>query len=202
MTASGPATTYSIVLPPGWRRIPARSGSAAAIRAAVREALSVVPKDGPRDRVARFRVELEGRLTNLVREVRSKGAIDLCLPVLPIYGTPMPASFIVSQVTIAALAAIPTAEVLAFLAAQDDECQPVIVDGASGLRIDRMAGPAPENGVELPSRRVDYALPVPGTADQWLVIAFSAVGPKGPDDDIATLLTGLFDAIMTTFQWG
>lgn len=202
MTDSRAIREYSIVLPPGWRRIPVRSGSAAAIRTAVGEALSALPKDAPRDKITPYRAELERRLTDLVRDVRGKGGIDLCLPVLPVYGAPMPASFVVSQVTIGSSDAVPMAEVLAFLAAQDDESHPVIVGGTSGLRIDRMAGPDPDSGVDLPSRRVDYAVPVPGTTDQWLVIAFSAMGPKGAGDDIATLLTSLFDAMMTTFRWG
>ena len=44
-------------------------------------------------------------------------------------------------------------------------------------------------------------LKVPGDPERWLVIAFSTLGGGDPDDDIARLLAGLFDAMMSTFRW-
>jgi hypothetical protein len=203
-SAGRPSAGYSIVLPPGWRRIPVRWGSKKAIREAVDEAFSVLPKDAPPDKVGPYRKELERRLTDMVRDARSKGGIDLCLPVLPVYGAPMPASFVVADISEALRSAgeVPDpAQAIAFFAADNDHACPVTVDGAMGLRIER-TGKAPlEKNEEFGVHQVDYVLSVPGTRDRWLAVYFATLGGGNPDDQVAALLTGLFDAMMTTFRW-
>ena len=201
------ARGYSIVLPPGWRRIPVRSGAEKAVRAAVKEAFAVLPRDAPPDRVGPRRMELECRLMKTVRDARGKGGIDLCLPVVPVYGSPLPASFIVSELFLAQSAdADVAASIVALLAAAQttDEhaaVHPVTVDGAEGLRLERTAGPLPASDVQHGSRRVDYVLPVPGDRARWLAVVFSALGAGDPHDQVAVLLTSLFDAMMSTFRW-
>jgi hypothetical protein len=201
--APGPGATasgYSIVLPPGWRKIPVRSGAEQAIRAAVKEAFAVLPRDAPPDRVGPHRVELERRLMKMAREARGHGGIDLCLPVVPVYGAPLAASFIVSELFGGPSAA--PAGVVARLTAEDDTTHRVSIDGAEGVRAERTGGPIPGQGVDSGSRRVDYVLAVPGHPDRWLAVAFSTLGAGSPDDQVAVLLTSLFDAMMSTFRWG
>jgi hypothetical protein len=48
---------------------------------------------------------------------------------------------------------------------------------------------------------VDYAVPVPGAAARWLLVAFSTLGAGDPDDQVARMLVQLFDAMMSTFRW-
>lgn len=194
------ATGYSIVLPPGWRRIPVRSGTEQAIRAAVKEAFAVLPRDAPVDRVGPHRLELERRLKKMAREARRTGGIDLCLPIVPVYGTPLAASFIVSELALP-LAADAT-EVLTVVAAGNDRAQPVIVDSSEGLRVERIGEPAPDSSIEVASRRVTYVVAAPGNPGRWLVVTFSTLGGGDPEDQIALLLTSLFDAMMSTFRWG
>jgi hypothetical protein len=145
--------------------------------------------------VGPHRVELERRLREAAREARSRGGIDLCLPIVPVDGTPLAASFLVSEVLSRSSARAVIAQ------ASDDEAQPVTISGTGGLRAERIRGPIPDRGIETGSRHVDYILPVPGCADRWLVVAFSALGAGDPDDHVALLLTGLFDAMMITFRW-
>jgi len=195
---------YSIVLPPGWRRIPVRWGSKRAIREAVDEAFSVLPKDAPPDRVGPYRKELERYLTELVRDARTKGGIDLYLPVLPVYGAPMPASFVVADISEALRPAgeVPDpAQAIAMFAAGDDHAHPVTVDGAMGLRIEKTGKASLEKGEEFVTYQVDYVLSVPGTRDRWLAVYFATLGGGRTDDQVAALLTSLFDAMMTTFRW-
>jgi len=118
--------------------------------------------------------------------------------VLPMHGAPVGASFIVSELS---LGTADPAMVVAHLVTEDDAVLPVTVDEAVGLRIERAAGPSPGEGIDVGSRRVDYVLKVPGDPERWLVIAFSTLGGGDPDDDIARLLAGLFDAMMSTFRW-
>jgi hypothetical protein len=67
--------------------------------------------------------------------------------------------------------------------------------------VERVGDPVPEKGVDVGSRRVDYILAVPRNPGRWLVVTFSTLGAGHPDDQIALLLTNLFDAIMSTFRW-
>ncbi len=195
---------YSVVLPPGWRRIPVRWGSKKAIREAADEAFSVLPKDAPPDTVGPYRKELERYLTDLVRDARTKGGIDLYLPVLPVYGAPMPASFVVADISEALRPAgemLDPAQAIAVFAADNDHVNPVTINGAMGMRIEKTGKGSLEQSEEFGAHQVDYILSVPGTRDRWLAVYFSTLGGGDPDDQVAALLTSLFDAIMTTFRW-
>ena len=164
---------YSIVLPPGWHRIPVRWGSKKAIREAVDDAFSVLPKDAPPDKVGPYRKELERHLTDLVRDARSKGGIDLCLPVQPVYGAPMTASFVVADISEALRSdgeAPDPAQAIALFAADNDHVNPVTVDGAMGLRIEKTGKASLEKDDEFGAHQVDYVLSVPGTRDRWLAV--------------------------------
>jgi hypothetical protein len=164
----------------------------------------VLPKDAPRDKVGPYRKELERHLTDLVRDARTKGGIDLYLPVLPVYGTPMPASFVVADISEAlrsAGEAPDPAQAIVMFAADNDHARPVTVDGAVGLRIEKTGSASLEKSEEFGTHQVDYVLSVPGTRDRWLAVYFSTLGGGNPDDQVAALLTSLFDAMMTTFRW-
>jgi hypothetical protein len=193
------ATGYSVVLPPGWRKIPLRTGTDKAIRAVIREAFATLPRDAPPDKVGPHRLQLERTLTRTARAARGKGGIDLYLPAGPVYGAPLAASFIVSELS---LGPADPAGVAAMLEVADDAMEAVTVNGSDGLRAERTAGPSPEHDVDFASRRVDYILPVPGRGGRWLAVAFSTLGGGSPEDDIAILLAELFDAVMSTFRWG
>ena len=195
---------YSIVLPPGWHRIPVRWGSKKAIREAVDDAFSVLPKGASPDKVGPYRKEMERYLTDLVKDARNKGGIDLYLPVLPVYGAPMPASFVVADISEALRPAgeVPDpAQAIAMFAADNEHAHPVTVDGAVGLRIEKTGKASLKKSQEFGTHQVDYVLSVPGIRDRWLAVYFATLGGGNPDDQVAALLTTLFDAMMTTFRW-
>jgi hypothetical protein len=208
----GTASGYTLVLPTGWRRIPVREGSKAAIRTILDEIFARYPAGESRDQVIKHRVQLEGRLTDMVRKARAAGGIDLYLPVEYVHGTAVPASFVVSQATLGqpddGVPADP-AQVVAFLVTETGgtagstpvEAAPAEVDGVACARTETVAAPDPGQDVPLGSRRVDYVVPVPGQPGQWLISAFSTVGDGDPGGEFARLLVSLFDAIMLTFRW-
>ena len=197
---AGPAG-YTLVLPPGWERIPARQGADDAIRAILDAKFKELPPDLPRDKLAPYRAEIEGKLRKAAAQARKNGAIDLYLPVQLRNGLPVPASFVVSE------GAIPTAgvaepdQIVGALVAESADGTPVTVDGVSGARSERSAGPDPDQGIEYGSRRVDYMVPVPGETGRWLLFAFSTLGAGDPGDQVARMLVQLFDAMMSTFRW-
>lgn len=190
------ATGYAIVLPPGWRRIPLRSGTENAIRAAAKHAMQV-PSNVPPDKISSCRLELERRLTKAARTARAKGGIDIYLPAGQVYETPVAASFVVSELD---LTPVDHADVVARLAAGDTKSQLVTLDGSDGLRIERMFISASEEP-GIPSANVDYVVPVPGRPGRWLTIAFSTLTSDAPGAQLSRLLIQLFDAIMSTFEW-
>jgi hypothetical protein len=195
-------TGYTVVLPPGWVRVPVRYGSAKAIRVAVDEALKSVPRNVPRDRIAPYRVELEGRLRKMVTTARGQGGIDLYLPAAPMHGLPVSASFIVSEGTIGDSGRdVDSVHVVNYLATENGEGAPVTVDGTHAVRRERTAPPEQAAELDAGSRRVDYMVPIPGSQNRWLIIAFSTMGGGDPEDGLSGVLVELFDAIMSTFRW-
>src|SRR5260370_14377979 len=67
-------TGYTIVLPGGWRRIPARDGTDKAIKGILDEVIGRVSRDLPRDKVTPVRLELQRRLSHMIKKARLKGA--------------------------------------------------------------------------------------------------------------------------------
>lgn len=203
--ASRTVAGYTVVLPPGWCRIPVRHGSGKAVRAAVDEALKSVPRTVSRDKIAPYRAELEGRLTAMVTRARGQGAVDLYLPAAPMHGLPVSASFIVSEGVIGDQGTDGTdadpAQVVAYVAAEDAGSRPVTVDGGPAVRREHTAAPEEAAEIDAGSRRVDYMMPLPGNHGRWLIAAFSTLGGGDPCDELSGVLVELFDAIMATFRW-
>jgi hypothetical protein len=195
------AAGYAMVLPPGWRRIPVRQGTAEAIKEILDEVVGRVGSSGDREKLVRARVEIQGRLTTMAARARENGGVDLYLPVEYVHGIAVPASFLVSEGAPGGLSDGSRDEIVAALAAADDSATLVEVDGVTGVRTELVAPPDPANDVPLASRRVDYVLPLPGPGCRWLMVVFSTLGDSDPEGEFAGILVQLFDAIMSTFQW-
>jgi len=197
---SGPVTGYSIVLPPGWRRIPIQHGTRTAIREIADEVLGRRPQHISPDQVAPYRVQIEHRLSELAKKTRTLGGVDLYLPIACAHGTAIPASFIVSEGSPLASGVVDPGQVAGYLASAED-ASPAMVDGCKGARMEHTAAAEVASGIPAGSRRVDYVLPVPGHASRWLIVTFSTPGDGDPAGEFARLLVHLFDSIMLTFRW-
>jgi hypothetical protein len=187
---------YRLVVPQEWQKIPVQRGTDKAIKELLDKAFA---KHG-RDEVAQYRRELEARLKKAVRQARTNAGVDMFLP----FGNRernLPASFLISYVEFGSVNAPPKEAVLTEVSSSLAGAVPVTLDGTAGVRTQRVYPAEPERDVPYPSTRIEYLLPVPGTADSWLSAAFSTVGGNGPDDVLAKLLCGLFHAIMSTFRW-
>ena len=195
------AAGYTLVLPPGWERIPARAGADEAIKAILDAKFKELPPDLPRDQLAPYRAEIEGKLRRAAAQARKNGAIDLYLPVQLRNGLPVPASFVVSEGAIPTAGAGEPEQIVGYLVAESNGGAAVTVDGVTGARSEQAAGPDPDQGIDYGSRRVDYVLPLPGQDGRWLLFAFSTLGAGDPDDQVARVLVQLFDAVMSTFRW-
>lgn len=195
-TVPGKVDGYRLVVPDEWQKIPVQRGSDRAITNLLDRAFA---RHG-RDEVAQYRRELETRLKKVVKQARMNAGVDVYLP-LGHRERNLPASFLISFVEFGSVNAPEQRQVLDQLRSTTSGGVPVRIDGTNGLRTQRTYEADPEREVDHPSRRVEYILPVPGTADSWLVSSFSTFGAGDPNDDMARLLCGLFDAIMGTFRW-
>lgn len=200
---SGP-TGYTLVLPPGWVQVPVDSRADGAVRRLVAEALEDPPREVPPDTLATLRRRLEGQLLAAVRSARDNGGSELYLPVAPLGGVLMPASFVVGEVDLQAPephAGDVVVAVLARLLAEDERARPVELDGAPALRTERALPARPDAmlGVDAAARGIDYLVAVPGRPGRWLAVSFTALVVE--DDDLTELLVELFDAVLTTFRW-
>jgi hypothetical protein len=197
-TGTGSPTGYALVLPPGWVRVPLRSGTDEVLAGILDRTFAGLPAD----RYGPLRSELEGRLRRQVRTARANGGLDLYLPVERVHGATLAASFVVAEVSFDDERA-PAPAVLAALLGKDGDESVVTVGGTVAVRSQRTTVAAPRDEDELPgSRRVEYLVPVPGDGRRWVTLAFSTVAPSGDGpDDLAGVLTDLFDAVVTTFRW-
>jgi hypothetical protein len=176
-------------------------GSRRAIQDVLDEVFGRLPRNLPRDKVMPYRLELERRLQEIVRQARGKGAVDVYLPVEYVHGVVVPASFIVSKGSPGTGEPHGAEQIVACLMEESADGSPITVDGVAGVRIERISAPDPARAIPAASRRVDYVLPVPGTPCDWLVVAFSTLGGGHPDGRFTQLLVELFDAVMSTFRW-
>lgn len=209
-TAAATPVGYTLVLPPGWARIPLREGTAKALDEKVFRGIERIPAEVPRDKGMAFRAEVRRRVEGMVREARAGGGLDLYVPVRARPGMVLGASFVVAEVVGAQAVEDAGAEsVLARLVGESRGGAPGEVRevaGTLGARWEYVEPPALDDGVETYSRHVDYTVPVPreGPGEgpgRWLVVAFSTMGDGDPGSEFTRALAELFDALMTTFRW-
>lgn len=188
---------YALVLPPGWRRIPVRSGSEQVIAGIVDAAFA----EFSRDVVATRRRGLREGLRAQVERARRTGGLDLYIPVAPMHGHVVPASFLVAETD---RGGTETEAVLAILGAENPGARVLAVDGAPAVRFEReVTAPLDPDEPEslATSRRVEYSIAVPGDPGRWLTVGYSVLMTAAPNVEITALLVDLFDAVMSTFRW-
>ena len=186
---------YSLVLPPGWVRVPVHGDVDKTLDEAIARAL---PPDLPRDEATPVKVRIKGRLLKAAAESRDMGALDLYLPLEGMHGLAIPASFIVTDIP------VPPGqdEAAAVRELVNSGAEPVSVEGDDALRLDEtiQADSLLNDEVTTPSRRITYLIPAPGVP-HWVSVTFSTIGDGDPVSEFTEVLIGLFDAIMTTFRW-
>jgi hypothetical protein len=194
-----------VILPPGWLRLDTRSvhGTDELDRELDR-VLTTVPRDSFGPLVAEARKQAH----TVLDQARIAGALDLYLPLGGMHGTAVPASFLVSMVASEgpppdlAGAQDPEAvsgQVAALLAARMPQGEVREMPAGIAVRSRRII-PA-QGPSSWPGARVDYHWPMPSEPLRWALASFTTIGAGKPDDDVAELLVGLFDAIMLTWRW-
>lgn len=202
-------SSYRLVLPRPWVRIPVQTGTEERVREVVTEVAARAPKDVPPDQLGPWRRELERRLVADVRAARDYGGVDFYLPSDTWHGFLVGASFVVSEVSPPGQRPDELDEdgavgqVLAELVRTSPETQPVTIADTTWVRAERVEAADPDRAadLDLATRRVEYLTAVPAEPRRWVLVAFSCTGDGDPRGDLATLTVELFDAIMGTWRW-
>jgi hypothetical protein len=182
MPAAEPAPPgdFTVLLPPGWVRIPldGREKAAAAALATAKVSDLAEPQRN------QAREHLLGMLRLAIRHAREAGGIDIMMSLAEREGIPLAASCLVSYV---------------------EQDPPVSVgrlatefgtDGGDVTQRELAGRPAVRRRyLEGPVTRVDYHLPVPGRRG-LLTMAFAT-----PLEPLADPLVLLFDAIAESLRW-
>ncbi|WP_194926373.1 hypothetical protein [Catenulispora pinisilvae] len=188
---------YTILLPPGWIRV----SLSQPLDKAVEDITDRMFARLQRDAFPAERRKIEETVREIVRKAKADNGIDLYLPVEELHGVTVAASFIVGglfmQGEVDALAALTLSGQLAADGSLAD------IDGSVGARVERTQAADAARGeiVDVATRHVDYAFPIPNDDRRWLTVTFSTPGGGVPDDQVADALVELFDAMMSTFAW-
>lgn len=200
-------TSYRVVLPNPWIRMPVQTGTEERVHELVEEAARNLPKDSPPDQVGPWKRELERRLVNNIVSAREYGGIDFYFPVDDWHGVLTAASFVVSEITPPGVtpddAEGAVGAVFAEMVAGSAGATPVSIDDTVWVRTERVVAADLERVKELdtPTRRVSYVTAVPDDPDRWILSAFSCAGDGDPDSELTRVIVELFDAIMGTWRW-
>ncbi|MFC8661606.1 hypothetical protein [Streptomyces sp. NPDC057199] len=194
---------FNIVPPPGWDTIPLQGGTRDAIERIVRKSVSQLPAGFPKDDIPKARLQLTKELKRTVRQARNSDGLTLYLPVERMHGMIIPASFVASEPLAAPTGKnIEAQAVLIDLARDAEDASLRQLDGTAAVRTLQKLPADPDKGVEVPSWRVQYTVPIPDSAPaQWLTFSFSTLVAPNMDIEFTETLVELFDAVMTTFRW-
>ena len=197
------ASSFVMVLPPGWVRLPSREQDHLALRAKIEEIVAeVLPASLPRDSAEPWRGELRKRLSGVVLDAEEAGASAVYLPISQVDGVVIPASFVESEVDDGG--EVDPVEVLAAILGETltlDGWR--TIDGSPAARTDHVSTRVQHKGdwPEVTTRQVVYTIAVPHQRGRWVVLSFSAVSGDNPSVALSDALVYLFDALMTTFRW-
>ncbi|WP_229703620.1 hypothetical protein [Streptomyces albiflavescens] len=164
--------------------------------------MSQLPAGFPKDDIPKARLQLTKELKQTVRQARNSDGLTLYLPVERMHGMLIPASFVASEPLGAPAGNIEPEAVLIDLARDAEEASARELDGTAAVRILQKLPADPDKGVEVPSWRVQYTVPITHSVPaQWLTFSFSTLTTPDMDIEFTETLVELFDAVMTTFRW-
>lgn len=201
MTSPGAvARDYTMLLPPGWARIPLDDQVPLRIRSLVAERLGAAPAE----RREALRTGLTRELTSVLGAAARRGGIDVLLSIDPVAGEPVPASALVTHLAGQgggnALDALVGTLVVGGADHTVRELGVVEVAGGPAVRRlsarrERVPDEGDLRGGVLHVTQVDYFVPLPGT-DDLLVLTFST-----PIEQLGPPLVRLFDVMAESFRW-
>jgi hypothetical protein len=192
---------FTMLLPPGWARIPLDDRAPVRVRSLVARRLGAAPAE---QREA-LRASLTKELTATLATAARNGGLDVFLSLDPVAGMPVPASALVTHLAVGEGGDDPLGPLMARFAAGGaglvvEEIGVVAVADAPAVRrlsSRREAVPpaGDQPGGVFRVTQLEYLVPVPDVGGV-LVIAFST-----PVEWLGPSLVGLFDVMATSLRW-
>jgi hypothetical protein len=180
-TAATTPRDFTVLLPPGWARLPLDGSETAQAAALAAAAVSALPQ--PQREQARLGLLRMLRAT--LRDARAAGGIDVLLSLAERDGIPLAASCLVTYLDDDG-ARMPLPGLAAVLAARGGAVEAAEIARGPAVRHRHSGGRV---------TRLDYYLPVPGRPG---LLALSFATPVEP---LADALVVLFDAITESLRW-
>jgi len=201
-------TDYTMLLPPGWARLPVGPAAGSAVTRLVNQRFQSLPAD-KRDVVRR---RLRREILSLLDRAEAAGGIEVHLLVDPVRGHTVSAACLASYVASPSPGRqVSAADLLPEIEGDAAMVTLATVGGAAAVRRYYVAEQSPElagldpatadndtttGHAALPrTTHVDYIVPVPG-GDGHLLMSFSTA-----TGEVADQLVLLFDAMSTTLRW-
>ena len=191
---------FSLLMPPGWARIPLDDRVPLRIKNLVAERLA----NAPAEYREALRSSLTRELTDTLASAARQGGLDVLLSLDPVAGQPVPASALVTHLQ-GQPVEDPLSSLLGTMAAGSEELDVreldvVEVAGGPALRRlstrgERVAPIGELPGGVLQVTQLEYVVPVPGE-DGLLVLAFST-----PIEQLGPPLVKLFDVMASSLRW-
>ena len=191
---------FSVLMPPGWARIPLDDRVPLRIKNLVAERLA----NAPAEHREGLRSSLTRELTDTLASAARQGGLDVLLSLDPVAGQPVPASALITHLQ-GQSGEDPLSSLLGTLAAGSEELdvrELDVVEVAGGpavrrlsMRGERVAPIGDLPGGVLHVTQLEYFVPVPGEGG-LLVLAFST-----PIEQLGPPLVKLFDVIATSLRW-
>lgn len=178
MTAGTPRD-YTVLLPPGWARIPLDGREGARVAALAAQKTASLP-DPQRHQV---RERLTVLLRSTLRDARKCGGIDVLLSLAERGGVPLAASCLVGYLNLEIRVPF---DMLSAALSPDGRSDVVTIPSGNAVR---------HRYTEPGMCKLDYFLPVPGRTG-LLTMAFAT-----PAEQLAEPFAMLFDAIAESLRW-
>lgn len=194
---------YRLIIPPGWARLPLRHGTDQVLEDLVFSRLKNLPPEVSRDNGMKYRLTVRRSVARQITEARKAGGLDLYLPLTTRYGVVLAASFVVSEHTAAEPSGFSPELLLTSLVPSQGDARTSTQElaGTLAVRREHVRPPQPEHDVQVATRRVEYALPVPYDPRRMVSIVFSTPGDGDTESDFTKAVAELFDASVMTFRW-
>lgn len=197
-------TSYSLVLPAPWERIPVGSGRDAAIADLVERSVARATDDIPPDQLAQARIKLTESLSAQVKQAEDAGGIDLYLPTDLMRGVRVSASILVAAVLPDAMAPDGSVgPIMAELLRRDPTARAITAGDTVWIRSETVVDHTEADVLDesVRGRKVEYVTAAPDDQRRWYLVTFTTLGDGDPDSEFSGLLVELFDAVMTTWRW-
>lgn len=198
MSGSTAVRDYTLLLPPGWARVPLDRKTPARVKALVADRLSAAP---PQHREA-LRTQLTREITQALTTAARHGGLDLLLSLDPVAGQPVPASVLVTHLRVDGSPVESLRRTLASGAPLLDvqELGTVEIAGATAVRRlstrkERIDPVGELPGGVLHAIQLEFFLPLPGGGGV-LLLTFST-----PIEQLGPAMVRLFDVMATSLRW-